>query len=147
VPGVATGDRTGDSNMNIDVNEARSDNGGMCGHKRERSSSVASSNRSRSASSASPTSSQKHFNGAPFRNGTVPSGKPKASDYEDDVKRRLLETISIYETYIFTEDAYPSQETQITWAKQAWKWAFENLNAVERYRLSDRMTRMVQISL
>jgi hypothetical protein len=127
--------------MDIDINEASSENGETRGRKCERSSSPASSNGSRSAS---PTSSnEKHLNVAPFRNGNVPSGKPKASDYEDDVKRRLLESMSIYETYIFANDAYPGQEKQIAWAKEAWRWASENLNATELYHLSHCMKRLV----
>jgi len=127
---------------------ASSENGEARGRKRERSSSLAASNISRLSSSRSPASSnRKRPNKAPFRNGTHPSGKPKASDYEDDVKRRLIMAMSIYETYIFTNDAYPSQEKQGSWAEEAWEWASENLNASELYELSQRMKSMVGISI
>jgi hypothetical protein len=98
--------------------------------------------RSRSSSSSA-SRGQSDLKKAPFREGIIPSGKPKASDYEDGVKRRLLETMSYYETYLLTNDAYPSQKKQVAWAKEAWLSASENLEAVECFELSLRMQRMV----
>ena len=77
---------------------------------------------------------------APFRSG-VSSGKPKASDYDDVVKRCLLGAMSIYETYIYTTYAYPSQENQISWVHDAWEWAGEN--AKKQYDLTPHMEHLV----
>ncbi|KAN0115691.1 hypothetical protein V8E52_006637 [Russula decolorans] len=68
--------------------------------------------------------------------------KPKASDYEDIVKRRLLEAMSIYETYIFTDHAYPTQELQFKRIKEA--WGFASADAEEQYELTNRMLRLVK---
>jgi hypothetical protein len=80
-----------------------------------------------------------------IRTGVRLSGKPKASDYEDVVKRRLLEAMSIYETYIFTNEAYPPQELQFKWIREAWRLA--SVDAEVQYELMDRMLRLVRFSL
>ena len=72
----------------------------------------------------------------------VSSGKPKASDYDDIVKHRLLKAMSIYETYIYTTYAYPLQEDQISWVHDAWEWAGEN--AEKQYDLTPHMERLVR---
>jgi Domain of unknown function (DUF6532) len=113
------------------------------GRKHERTWSRSSSRRHHPSASTSPTSSaRKHLKTAAFRNGiSSASGKPKASDYEDIVKRRLLKAMSVYETYIYTTYAYPSQENQTGWVHKAWDSAGEN--AMEKYDLTHMMIRLV----
>jgi hypothetical protein len=68
-------------------------------------------------------------------------GKPRASDYEEVVKRRLLKAMSIYETYIYVTYGYPRQEHQIQWVHKAWGLADEG--AVEKYEMTHHMERLV----
>jgi hypothetical protein len=78
-------------------------------HGRIRTGSPTSSYRTRTSPPVSPSSpDQKWFKTPQIHAGVLLSSKPKASDYEDVVKRRLLEAMSIYETYIFTDRAYPT---------------------------------------
>ncbi|KAN0102378.1 hypothetical protein V8E52_012009, partial [Russula decolorans] len=86
------------------------------------------------------TSNQKRFKTPQIHAGVLLSSKPKASDYEDVVKRRLLEAMSIYETYIFTDRAYPTQELQFKRIKEA--WGFASADAEEQYELTNRMLRL-----
>jgi hypothetical protein len=136
------------SDTNKDDDDATIDDGNETaprGRKRSRTSSRASSRQTRASSSESPASSdQKRLELPGFRAGVIPSGKPKASDYEDPVKRRLLKATDIYETMIFVELAYPSQELQLEMAKDA--WGFASKDAQVQYELDDRMERLVRIS-
>ncbi|KAN0103805.1 hypothetical protein V8E52_011613 [Russula decolorans] len=88
------------------------------------------------------TSNQKRFKTPQIHAGVLLSSKPKVSDYEDVVKRRLLEAMSIYETYIFTDRAYPTQELQFKRIKEA--WGFASADAEEQYELTNRMLCLVK---
>ena len=74
--------------------------------------------------------------------GVALNSKPKASDYEDVVKRHLLMAMSIYETSIFTDHAYPPQELQCKQIKES--WSFASTDAMEQYELTNRMLRLVR---
>ena len=107
-----------------------------------RTGSPTSSNKTRTPPPVSPSPpNQKQFKTPQIHDGVLHSSKPKASDYEDVVKRRLLEAMSIYETYIFTDHAYPTQELQFKRIKEA--WAFASIDAEEQYELTNRMLRLV----
>ncbi|KAN0114045.1 hypothetical protein V8E52_007021 [Russula decolorans] len=112
-------------------------------HGRIRTGSPTSSYRTRTSPPVSPSSpDQKQFKTPQIHAGVLLSSKPKASDYEDVVKRRLLEAMSIYETYIFTDRAYPTQELQFKRIKEA--WGFASADAEEQYELMNRMLRLVK---
>ncbi|KAN0116252.1 hypothetical protein V8E52_006077 [Russula decolorans] len=112
-------------------------------HGRIRTGSPTSSYRTRTSPPVSPSSpDQKRFKTPQIHAGVLLSSKPKASDYEDVVKRRLLEAMSIYETYIFTDRAYPTQELQFKRIKEA--WGFASADAEEQYELTNRMLRLVK---
>ncbi|KAN0105378.1 hypothetical protein V8E52_011087 [Russula decolorans] len=102
-----------------------------------------SSYRTRTSPPVSPSSpDQKRFKTPQIHARVLLSSKPKASDYEDVVKHRLLEAMSIYETYIFTDCAYPTQELQFKRIKEA--WGFASADAKEQYELTNRMLRLVK---
>lgn len=115
------------------------------GRKQNRSSSPATFHRSRLTSSMSPSADgHQKSKWAPFLDEAVPTGKPKASDYKDSVKRWLLEAVAIYETYLFTKYTYPLQKEQNTWVKDAWHWAGKNLEVANEYELSDHMLCLIK---
>ena len=120
------------------------DNDDMAPHRRKRGrlNSPLSSIRS-CASLVSPSSPDpKRLKTPQIRDGVSLNGKPKASDYEDVIKRRLLRAMSIYETFIFTDHAYPPQELQCKRIKES--WSFASADAMEQYELTNRMLRLVR---
>jgi hypothetical protein len=142
---VASGEDMDTDNKDDDATINDGDQTARCGRKRSRTNSRASSRRTRASSSESLASSDQNRLKLPgFRAGFIPNGKPKASDYEDPVKRRLLKAMDIYETFIFVGQAYPSQELQLELTKEAWGYASED--AAVQYQLDNRMERLVRIS-
>ena len=73
---------------------------------------------------------------------TPRSNKPKASNYEGPVKRLLLKTMFVYETYIYMTYAYPVQEDQAQWVRKAWNFAGED--EAEKYDLTHEMKHLVR---
>ncbi|EJF59648.1 hypothetical protein DICSQDRAFT_171827 [Dichomitus squalens LYAD-421 SS1] len=81
---------------------------------------------------------------APFRPGIVLGSRPNASDYTDEVKDLLQESITrYYYLYICTENAFPDSVEQRTFAKRAWKAACAARKVPVPWALSDRMIRLI----
>ncbi|EMD31713.1 hypothetical protein CERSUDRAFT_100178 [Gelatoporia subvermispora B] len=77
-----------------------------------------------------------------YRNGQLPSGDPKASDYEPTVSRLILSTIRIWEVCLFTINAFPDQDQQLEWARECWESACRT--AGKDYELVDRILGLVR---
>ncbi|CDO70680.1 hypothetical protein BN946_scf184779.g3 [Trametes cinnabarina] len=78
-----------------------------------------------------------------LQGGAQPTGRPKASDYVDDVKSLLLEAIEIFMTYIYTVNAFPGAIQLSAFATKGWQTACANHEEPANYELSDRMIRVI----
>ncbi|KAI0746865.1 hypothetical protein C8Q80DRAFT_1104595 [Daedaleopsis nitida] len=82
---------------------------------------------------------------APFQNGAVPpvNSRPKVSDYIDPVRSLILSAIDYYSCSVLTVDAFPSDAKQEDLVRRAWIDACAHSDHPVRYRLSDRMKRLI----
>jgi len=80
---------------------------------------------------------------APFHEGYSPGPKPKAGDYQDDVKRMLLRAMHEYACLILTTDAFPNERRQTQWAESTWQGACEEFGV--HYECSVHMIRLVRL--
>jgi hypothetical protein len=74
---------------------------------------------------------------APFHNGVIPSGRPAIKDYSPDVRRRLSDTVLIYENRVLASDGFPDKDMQYKWARKSWDMT--STGASEQFKLSERM--------
>ncbi|PIL28796.1 hypothetical protein GSI_08840 [Ganoderma sinense ZZ0214-1] len=54
--------------------------------------------------------------------------RPRIADYEADAQHILVAAIRIFKSLVSTDNAYPDKLTELTWAKQAWWEAAEDLD-------------------
>ncbi|OCH87278.1 hypothetical protein OBBRIDRAFT_850603 [Obba rivulosa] len=64
-----------------------------------------------------------HLKTPHFRDGQVPSGSPKASDYEPMVSRLILQAVYDFQVRVCTIDPFPEQDVQLRWAQDCWSTA------------------------
>ena len=139
-------ERSANHSVVREVSEARTDI-----HSRGRSLHRSSTNRvpSQTASSSpsnsrsrSVSESRKHLKNAPFFNDAIPTGCPAIKDYSPPIRRRLLDTVFIYENWILSNDGFPDKEVQYSWARESWEIC--NRNTSEQFKLSERMVKLVK---
>ena len=95
--------------------------------------------------SRSPSEGHKHMKSAPFFNDIVPTGRPAIKDYSTVIRRRLMDTVFIYENWILSNDGFPDKELQYRWARDSWDVACRG--ASEQFKLSERMIKLVRFLL
>jgi hypothetical protein len=100
---------------------------------------------SSTSSSRSRSETRKHMKSAPFVDGVVPSGRPAIKDYIPVVRRRLLDGAYIYENWVLSNNSFPDKELQYAWAREVWDRA--SVDALDFYKLSDRMMKLVSSPL
>lgn len=76
-----------------------------------------------------------------FRDNFVPGGRPKASDYVEDIEILLVRAMHDYACRIRTINSFPDENLQMQWALSAWRDCCEI--AQENYNLTPRMMRLV----
>lgn len=81
---------------------------------------------------------------AQWRNGVLPKGKEKASDYDDPTYTHLLDTVHEYEAYVQSENILPSKSEAKSAIHSIWTLRMEYEPA--DIRLSSRMLKIVSIS-
>jgi hypothetical protein len=91
--------------------------------------------------SRSTSESHKNMKNAPFHNGVIPSGRPAIKDYSPDVRRRLSDTVLIYENWVLANDGFPDKDMQYKWARKAWDMT--SMDASEQFKLSERIIKLV----
>jgi hypothetical protein len=74
-------------------------------------------------------------------NGQVPTGRAKAHDYEHDVCNLIIKACHDFESRVCSVDAKPDLDTQILWAKDAWKKVCDVIDI--DYELTDRILGLV----
>lgn len=57
----------------------------------------------------------------------VEGKRPRITDYEPDARHVLVQAVRIFKSLVSTENAYPDKLTELTWAKQAWWEAADDL--------------------
>ncbi|KAL6300355.1 hypothetical protein BKA93DRAFT_829178 [Sparassis latifolia] len=80
---------------------------------------------------------------AEFAHDEPPSGRPKASDYRDDVKFLLLDATHHFECHIIAELAYLNAEMAASWAQDLWTEACRSHGDGEEYEFMDRMATVI----
>ncbi|OSD03871.1 hypothetical protein PYCCODRAFT_1476789 [Trametes coccinea BRFM310] len=78
---------------------------------------------------------------APFKNGQQPTGKAKAGDYDDHVKKMINDACHQYEILLATEDPYPSPSTAVVWAARV--WADVSRSSPSKFTLSNRIEKII----
>ncbi|CDO72063.1 hypothetical protein BN946_scf184962.g6 [Trametes cinnabarina] len=86
-------------------------------------------------------SKDKHLPDPPFFNGSAPTGKPKASDYESHINKMIVLACHRYDVFITTENPFPEAKTQDAWAVRA--WAEICASAQLHHTLTDRIRMML----
>ena len=76
-------------------------------------------------------------------NGQAPTGRAKAHDYEHDVCNLIIKACHDFESRVCSIDAKPDLDTQILWAKDAWKKACDVIDI--NYELTDRILGLVRV--
>ncbi|KAL1945881.1 hypothetical protein VTO73DRAFT_1883 [Trametes versicolor] len=78
---------------------------------------------------------------APFKNGKVPSGKPKASHYEPRVAKLVNHACHQFEVLLATEQPFPEPGVSVQWATRVWT---DVCHAVQmNYVLSDSIEKVI----
>lgn len=114
------------------------------GRSHLRSSPSSRTSRSSSTSSSvsrSSSTSRTHMKCAPFFNDIIPTGRPAIKDYSPCIRRRLVDTVFIYENWVLSNDGFPDKELQYAWAREAWFSTCRE--AQEQFKLSECMIKMV----
>ena len=104
------------------------------------------SSRKRTASrslSAAPPRKQSKTVVPQWLNGQVPTGRAKAHDYEHDVCNLIIKACHDFESRVCSLDAKPDLDTQILWAKDAWKMVCDVIDI--DYELTDRILGLVRV--
>ncbi|KAH9853325.1 hypothetical protein C2E23DRAFT_868171 [Lenzites betulinus] len=80
---------------------------------------------------------------APFATATgqEPTGKPKASDYEDSIKQMINHACDQYEALLVTEDPYPFPGVAVAWAARV--WADVSRSSPYKYQLTGRIEKII----
>ncbi|OBZ73419.1 hypothetical protein A0H81_07112 [Grifola frondosa] len=81
---------------------------------------------------------------APFRSNQPSNGRPKVCDYVDQVKVLLLDSIRIFECFIYTINPFPSMQEQEQWVRKI--WTMVTCKDGQHYELSDWMITIVNKS-
>ncbi|KAH9951749.1 hypothetical protein B0H21DRAFT_818182 [Amylocystis lapponica] len=81
---------------------------------------------------------------AEWRDGKVPTGRPKAADYTPDVAGLLLRAINEFEWRIYTKNPFPDTEQQVQWAHEAWHAVIQARRDAGGYQLTDRMIGIIK---
>lgn len=82
---------------------------------------------------------------APFKNGKVPSGKPKASHYEPRVAKLVNHACHQFEVLLATEQPFPEPGVSVQWATRVWT---DVCHAVQmNYVLSDSIEKVVSTAV
>lgn len=74
-------------------------------------------------------------------NDQVPTGRPKAHDYDHDICRLILKSCHEFSAWVCTKNALPDTELQITWSRKIWVAACKEIE--ENYECSDRVVGLV----
>ncbi len=78
---------------------------------------------------------------APYKHGQVPTGKPKAADYDPRVDKLIIHACHQYEVLVSTEEPFPEAGTPVTWASRVWSDVCRR--AEVNYTLSDHIEKIV----
>lgn len=78
---------------------------------------------------------------APYKHGQVPTGKPKASDYDPRVDKLIIHACHQYEVLLSTEEPFPEAGSPVMWASRVWSDVCRS--AEVNYTLSDRIEKIV----
>ncbi|KAH9941044.1 hypothetical protein B0H21DRAFT_676297, partial [Amylocystis lapponica] len=82
---------------------------------------------------------------AEFHNNQIPAGRPKASDYKDEVKDVILQAIRDFEWHIYTLNPFPDAEQQVVWAREAWRVACQAQDGMNTYyELTERIIAIIK---
>ncbi|KAH9893249.1 hypothetical protein C8Q73DRAFT_524943 [Cubamyces lactineus] len=77
----------------------------------------------------------------PFLRGQVPSGKPKAGDYEPHVSKMIVHACHQYEVLLATEDPFPDLGLRDAWATRVWTDVCSSVQVF--YKLTDRIEKII----
>ncbi|OJT07291.1 hypothetical protein TRAPUB_1859, partial [Trametes pubescens] len=78
---------------------------------------------------------------APFKNAKVPTGKPKASDYEPRVAKLINHACHQFEVLLATDQPFPEPGVSVQWATRVWT---DVCQAVQiNYTFSDRIEKVI----
>ncbi|KAH9928730.1 uncharacterized protein B0H18DRAFT_1210230 [Fomitopsis serialis] len=86
-----------------------------------------------------PSEPRKDLLEPPFQGDSIPQGRPKASDYIDEVKTLLLAAVRFLECRLYTINPYPNDEQLARWAIESWADACDESELEHRYKLTTRM--------
>ncbi|KAH9847642.1 hypothetical protein C2E23DRAFT_741233 [Lenzites betulinus] len=78
---------------------------------------------------------------APYKQGQVPSGKPKCADYDPRVDKLIVHACHQYEVLLSTEEPFPEPGSPVTWAFRVWSDVCKSANV--NYTLSDRIEKII----
>lgn len=74
-------------------------------------------------------------------NDQVPSGRPKAHDYDHDICRIIIKSCREFSAMVCTQNALPTPETQVDWSRIIWAGACKEVE--ENYECTDRVVGLV----
>ena len=74
-------------------------------------------------------------------NDQVPTGRPKAHDYEHDICRLIIKSCREFSATVCTQDALPNPETQVEWSRKIWEGACKEVE--DHYECTDRVIGLV----
>jgi hypothetical protein len=74
-------------------------------------------------------------------NDQVPTGRPKAHDYEHDICRLIIKSCREFSAMVCTQDALPNPETQVEWSRKIWEGACKEVE--DHYECTDRVIGLV----
>ena len=74
-------------------------------------------------------------------NDQVPTGRPKAHDYEHDICRLIIKSCREFSATVCTQDALPNPETQVEWSRKIWEGACKEVE--DHYECTDHVIGLV----